>query len=222
MNQLTLKRHLYLLGGDPNMVDVNKEFIEHAGGKEATIALLFANSEGWEEFLPLYSTTFEEVGVKEWHLIMPSKNGQVLTERDLDVLQKATGIFIGGGVPLLYYLAYVKNEQARAIIRAKFESGVPIAACSAGALILPTQAYLLSMEGDDYEIVEGMGLVENLIIGVHYTEFNQAHNVAEIMDYYGIQEAYGIDEDACAHFENSVFKKAMGKKVHLLGDALRK
>ena len=213
---MTTKQHLYLIGGDPNMYDVNEDFIRNAGGEKARIALLFANSEGWENFLSLYTDTFKAIGIQEYTLVMPSKDGQELTSNDIEVIRNATGIFIGGGVPELYYRAYVENASAKKAIKEQFEKGVPVAACSAGALILPKETYLLPMEADDYTLVEGMGLIDNIVIGVHYTEFNQKKNVKEVMNHYNLSSAYGIDEDSCAYFQNGKYKKTFGKKVHIV------
>ena len=53
-----MKAHhlLFLLGGGPTIFDtVAKEFIPAAGGPDATIALLLAGGQGWEEHVPQYT-----------------------------------------------------------------------------------------------------------------------------------------------------------------------
>jgi cyanophycinase len=206
--------HLYLLGGDPNMLDANTDFIEKAGGKKARIALLFANSEGWENFLSLYTNSFDLIGIRSCDLIVPGAN-QELTKEQLSQIKNATGIFIGGGVPELYHKAYVQNEKVKRLIYDRFQSGVPVAACSAGALISLKQTYLLAMDGSFICFEEGLGLLPRGVIGVHYTQYAQEEITQTVMDHYE-SPGFGIDENACAYFENDAYKRNFGLPVHVL------
>ena len=71
-------------------------------------------------------------------------------------------------------------------------------------------------ETDDgsLQIVAGLGLVSDLIVGVHFTELNALPSVLEAMARTQTQAGWGIDEPACAVFEDGQFKGTLGRCVY--------
>jgi cyanophycinase len=59
-----------------------------------------------------------------------------------------------------------------------------------------------------------LGLVSNLIVGVHFAEHNALPDVLAAMAQTQTKTGWGIDEPACAVFEDGQFKQALGRTVY--------
>jgi len=208
-------RLLFLLGGSAAFDVVAEEFVSAAGGSDATIALLMQGGSGWEKYVPEYTPPWMRRGASRYYPIVPDENGTL----DLDTvsarLREATGIFIGGGHTPTYHRLYA-TEPIRSMIRENYHSGVPVAGVSAGALIGPTICVLTPDETGDASLktVAGLGLVSDLIVGVHFTESNILPSVLEAMAKTQTKIGWGIDEPACAVFEDGRFKGTLGRAVY--------
>lgn len=62
--------------------------------------------------------------------------------------------------------------------------------------------------------VAGLGLVSDFIVGVHFTERNALPGVLEAMAKTRMKIGWGIDEPACAVFENGRFEGTLGRAVY--------
>jgi cyanophycinase len=210
------RRLLFLLGGSNAAFDVVVEkFVPAAGGRDAVIALLMQGGQGWEKYLPDYTQPWLRRGVTKVHPIVPDESGGLDLDAVAAKLGQATGIFIGGGHTPTYQRLYA-TEPVRSLIWARHDSGVPVAGMSAGALIAPQVCTLPPDETDDgsLQVVAGLGLVDNLIVGVHFSEWNTLPSVLEAMTRTQISTGWGIDEPACAVFEDGQFAGAMGGSVY--------
>lgn len=208
-------RLLFLLGGSAAFDVVAEEFVPAAGGRDATIALLLQGGAGWEQYVPEYIQPWTQRDVSRYYPIAPDENGAW----DLDTvsanLREATGIFIGGGHTPTYHRLYA-TEPIRSTIRERYHQGIPVAGVSAGALITPESCVLTSDETGDavLNIVDGLGLVSDIIVGVHFTEQNRLSNVLDAMILTQTKIGWGIDEPACAVFEDGQFKKTLGRSIY--------
>jgi len=206
---------LFLLGGSAAFDVAAEEFVPAAGGCDATIVLLMQGGRGWEKYISEYTQPWTRRGVSRYYPIVPGEDGTL----DLDAvsarLREATGIFIGGGHTPTYHRLYA-TEPIRSILRERYHRGIPIAGCSAGAVIAPEICALTPDETDDasLRIVAGLGLVSDLIVGVHFTERNALPSVLEVMAKTETQTGWGIDEPACAVFEDGQFKRVLGRGVY--------
>ena len=205
---------LFLLGGSAAFDVVAEEFVPAAGGCDATIALLMQGS-GWEKYVPEYTQPWIRQGVSRYYPIAPDENGTLDLATVSAKLREATGIFIGGGHTPTYHRLY-GIEPIRGIIRESYQRGVPIAGVSAGALIAPEICVLTPDETGDASLktVAGLGLVSDLIVGVHFTACNALPSVLEAMAETRTKTGWGIDEPACAVFEDGRFKGTLGQSVY--------
>ena len=208
-------RLLFLLGGSAAFDVVAEEFVPAAGGCDATIALLMQGGRGWEKYVPDYVQPWIRWGASRYYPIAPDENGTLDLDAVSAKLCEATGIFIGGGHTPTYHRLYA-TEPIRSLLRASYHKGVPIAGVSAGALITPEICMLTPDETDDgsLQIVAGLGLVSDIIIGVHFTELNARPGVLEAMARTRTRTGWGIDEPACAVFEDGEFKGVLGQSVY--------
>ena len=208
-------RLVFLLGGSAAFDVVAEEFVPAVGGRDSTIALLVQGGRGWEKHVPKYTQPWTQRGVSRYYPIAPEENGTLDLDAVSTKLREATGIFIGGGHTPTYHRLYA-TEPIRSILRERYREGVPIAGCSAGALIAPEICVLSPDETDDtfLEIVAGLGLVSDLIVGVHFTEGDALPTVLEAMVETQTQIGWGIDGSACAVFEDGQFKRVLGRAVY--------
>nr|WP_245746112.1 Type 1 glutamine amidotransferase-like domain-containing protein [Evansella caseinilytica] len=133
------------------------------------------------------------------------------------ILEESTGIFIGGGDTEKYH-HYYANEPIKSLIKEKYNRGIPIGGSSAGALILPEISLISPNDTKNGEMIskDGIGLLNDILIGVHFTEWNKEKNLVAGMLKHKIAHGIGIDEEACAVFRNGQFENAYGEAVHHL------
>ena len=207
---------LFLLGGGGATFDsVADEFVPAAGGRAAAIALLLEGAPGWENYLPQYTQPWTQRGVTRHYTILPDENGDLDLETASAKLHEATGIFIGGGNTPNYHRLFA-TEPIRSLIRERYQQGVPFAGLSAGALIAPTVCAIPPEDTGDTSvvIVTGLGLVDNLIVGVHFTEWDALPHVLEAMKQTRTATGLGIDESACVVLEDGQVKQVLGRSVY--------
>jgi cyanophycinase len=210
------QQRLFLLGGSPIAFDsVADEFVPAAGGRGAGIALLLEGAPGWEEYVPQYTRPWTERGVTRHYTIVPDAAGSLDLETASARLREATGIFVGGGNTPNYRRLFA-IEPIRSLIRDRYEQGVPIAGLSAGALIAPAVCAIPPEDtgGAAVAIAPGLGLVDHLLVGVHFTEWNALPHLLEAMRQTGTAVALGIDEAACVVLEDGQVKQVLGRSAY--------
>jgi cyanophycinase len=208
-------KYLFLFGANPSLEEANEKFIQEAGGPNAKIVLLIMNRSGWEEYLPRYTDVWKRNGVEDYSVILPDDQGELNEKAAIELLRKATGIFIGGGDTEKYH-AYYAVEPIKSILKERYNEGVPIAGASAGALILPEVCLISPNDSKNGDMLskDGVGLITNLLIGVHFTEWNDESNLIAGMKKHNIRYGLGIDEEACVIFKNGILEAEIGKSVH--------
>jgi cyanophycinase len=101
------------------------------------------------------------------------------------------------------------------VIRERYQEGVPVAGLSAGALIaVEVCVFLPKAEGDPYRIVPGLGLSNDILVGVHFSDRQALPELLEAMAKAQTNTGWGIDGSACAVFENGSFKGVIGQSVY--------
>ncbi|WP_226038185.1 Type 1 glutamine amidotransferase-like domain-containing protein [Aquibacillus saliphilus] len=207
--------YLFLFGGNPSQSEGSKTFAKQAGKEHAKIALLIIYREGWQDYLARYTEQWIKSGVNPENIevIIPDQDGKLNYEAATWIIEAATGIFIGGGHTQTYHSLYTK-EPFKRLIQAKYKKGTPVAGNSAGAL-LTTQTMLLSpYDTDSGEpiILNGLGLISNILVSVHYTKWNDADNFKKGLLKTGITTGYGIDDNACLVFKNNKVHSYLGEE----------
>jgi cyanophycinase len=211
-------RLLFLVGGtEDNILDlVAEEFVPAAGGRDSTIALLMMGGQGWESYLPRYVEPWEKRGASGHRVIVPGDGGVLDLDDALIRLREATGIFIAGGHTPTYHRLYA-TEPIRSIIRQRYREGVPVAGLSAGALLAPDICVLhpsRTAADKPLTVVQGLGLVSDLVVAVHFTERNTLPILLEAMSRTRTLHGLGIAASACAVLENERLKHVLGGCVY--------
>lgn len=206
---------LFLLGGSAAFDTTADEFVPAAGGRDASIALLLQGGRNWQKYMSDYVRPWTQRGVSRYQVIVPDEDGKLNLDSVAETLGNVTGIFIGGGHTPTYRRLYA-TEPIRGILQEQYAKGIPIAGCSAGALIAPEICALYPDETDDgsLEIAAGLGLVSNLVIGVHFTAQNALPKVLAAMAETHTRTAWGIDDPACVIFEDDQLKRVLGRSAY--------
>lgn len=209
------KKLLFLLGGSSAAYEVYAdEFVAAAGGYLANMAVLAQTYSGWEKYKTEITRPWIQRGVTRFVAITPDENGVLDQRSALAALSNATGILICGGNTPTYHRLFA-TEPIRTIIHEKYQTGVPVAGISAGALISLEICQLTEDEtgSDELQIVQGLSLASGFVIGVHFTEWNALPEVLDVMAKTKTGLGFGIDEPACIVCENGKFARTLGKSV---------
>ncbi|WP_234410562.1 Type 1 glutamine amidotransferase-like domain-containing protein [Caldalkalibacillus mannanilyticus] len=173
------------------------------------------NSSGWENYVPLFRRTWEPYGVTSVEVIVPNENGEIDLAKAKEILSTSTGIFIGGGDTVAYHHHFATHPFKDWIID-RYQQGIPIAGNSAGALILPECCFISSNDHAEGVMLfkQGVGLLSDILISVHFSEWNERQNLVQAMKLREIKNGLGIDENACAVFINEQFAYSHGESVY--------
>jgi cyanophycinase len=207
---------LFLLGGSPAVFDsVADAFVPAAGGRDAAIALLLEGVPGWEKYVPQYTEPWTRRGIAQHATIVPDEQGRLDLESASAALRETTGIFVGGGnTP--NYCRLLATEPIRSLIRERVRQGVPFAGLSAGALIAPAVCAIPPEDTGhtSVTIVPGLGLADDLIIGVHFAQWNALPHLLEAMKQTQTAVALGIEESACVVLEDGRVEQVIGRSAY--------
>ena len=205
---------LFLLSSRPGFDIAAEEFVPAAGGNKASIALLlFSNNDKTPKYVGEYAEPWLKRGVVKYDVVLPDVSGVLDIEDAKRKINRATGIFIGGGT-MERYRELFATEPIAQLIRHKYEQGVPVAGCSAGALIAMEHCLLYDYDSDKLDIKPGLGLLREPVIEVHFSERDRLNPLLKAMKLTGIKRGLGIDDSACAVFENGELARVLCKSVY--------
>lgn len=206
---------LFLLGGEPALAGAAESFVAASGGRRASIVLLLQGGTNWARHLPCYLDPWIRMGVTQCEVIAPDGTFDLNIEDLCCRLNRATGIFIGGGDPRWYQRFYAGGPVAETI-RKRYREGVPVGGMSAGALILPGVCVLPACGDDDESLsmLPGLNLISGLVVEVHFSESNGLPHVLRAMAAMKTLTAWGLDEPAGAVFVNGAFYRTTGRPVY--------
>lgn len=197
---------VFLCGDEPGTVAAAEAFVAAAGGAGSTIALLLQGGPNWQKYVPRYAEPWAKFGAT-CTVIVPDTAGNLDVEHTTAAINGADAIFIGGGHTPTYRRLYAA-PPIRDAIRAAHARGVPVGGVSAGALILPEVCITSHTgAGDPTWQGPGIGLLANLLVGVHFSEWQGEAGLVTMQRATGIRTAWGIDGSACAVFEDGQFSQ---------------
>jgi len=206
---------LFLMGGMPAWEKVAGYFVRAAGGGSARTVILLPGGLETIRHLPDYTGPLRQYGLTGAQEIFPEKSKDLDLARAQRNIEKADGILCGGG-PTPVYQHMFAREPLLTLIRTRYESGVPYAGISAGALIAPAKNVYWEgeVEDKDMRVFSGLGLAEGFIVDVHFTEWHRLPRILDAMAKTGILHGWGVDESACAVFRDGQFAGIIGRGVY--------
>lgn len=207
-----MEKHLFLFGGSPPFTaNMANQFVK-ASGRNKPVSILFVEREGWEEYMPKYTRALERSGVKDF-LYLPLPSTPV--EQVVDCIKKSSSIIIGGGNTNLY-ADYIVETPIALVIKEQYESGIPIAGFSAGALISPKECIISPKDNEQKEFQhrKGLGLLPNVLVAVHFSQWKDEEHLRNAVQQFSDFSNYGIDEETCVYFRNDELHSTEGQGVY--------
>ncbi|MFE7062923.1 Type 1 glutamine amidotransferase-like domain-containing protein [Sutcliffiella sp. NPDC057660] len=217
-----MNRHLFLFGGGPPFTaEMARRFASKAMVAGTPVSILFVEREGWEEYMPWYTQGLEQFGVREFkYLPLPSTPIEVV----IDSVRNSSGIVIGGGDTNLY-ADYIVETPISQAIKETYETGIPVAGFSAGALISPAVSVISPKDNEQnvFQSRRGLGLAKEVVVAVHFSEWDDEEHLRNAVSRCNESKNYGIDENTGVYLLNGELEAMEGNGVYtLLDGVLRK
>lgn len=210
-----MSKHLFLFGGSPPFtIKMAKQFVKLASKVDAPVSILLVERKGWEEYMPKYTRLLEELGLNKFTFLpLPSTP----IEQVIYSIKNSSGLIIGGGNTNLYADYIVDTEISKSIMES-YESGIPVAGFSAGALICPTWCIISPKDNVNCEFQQrkGLGLIPNVLIAVHFSQWNDEDHLRYAISKFKNHLNFGIDEETGIYFLNGIVEASEGYGVYTI------
>lgn len=202
---MELTGHLIALGGGRRPDNIIRKFIELAGGDEAKLAIVALASDFPAEAAKNINDQLKSLGHSGAEVI-DRFNGRVDCERNIEKLERVTGIFFTGGDQDILTAA-LSHTKTLELIKNIYSNGGVIAGASAGAAAM-SKVMLASrgMQNDSSQLSprpktpekgflsKGFGFFENAIIDQHFNTRDRRKRLIEAVMKRPELLGIGIDE----------------------------
>lgn len=201
---------------------IHRKFVELSGGADGDIIVVPTASQ-MEETGPNYNEIFLQLGAGRVEFLPISSREDCDNPNYLEMLDRATGIFITGGNQLRLSAILGGTEVARKI-RQSNAAGVPVAGTSAGASIM-SEHMVAGGNGSNVpsengvNLAPGLGLTNAVIIDQHFTERNRLGRLLSASSYNPFLIGLGIDEDTAAFIDPDDVLEVVGSGSVTVVDA---
>ena len=205
------------IGGAEDKLDnkvILSEFVEHAGGSNARIAIV-PTASSIESAGLRYKAIFLGMGVQSAEVVYIGSRDDANEGDSLDIVNEATGIFLTGGnqMRLSAIIGGTKFEQ---MVRERNAAGVIVAGTSAGASILSAHMVAMGSSGATpklrmAQMFAGFGLISNVIIDQHFRQRDRIGRLLSLVAGNPGLLGLGIDEDTAAVIDPSGIMKVIGR-----------
>lgn len=214
-----MDKHLFLFGGGPPFtLNMAKRFVEKGLESKAPVSILFIERDGWEQYMPRYTQALVDLGFNNFnYLPLPSTPIEYVN----DCIKNSSGIIIGGGNTNLY-ADYIVDTTISNTLKECYEMGTPVAGFSAGALISPEVCIISPKDNEqnDFQHRKGLGLISNVLIAVHFTQWDEESHLRNAVSKFNNYSNYGIDENTCVYLLNGHLEAMEGKGVYCLENGM--
>jgi len=196
------------------------EFVRLSGGKRARVAIIPTASEDPVTSGRGYCRVFERLGARSAEVLEVEQREDANHEVSVELLQRASGIFITGGDQARLVSLLVGTAVMEAIRRCN-QDGAVVAGTSAGASILSAHMMvpsaipgLATSNGSPRksatDLVSGFGVLQDIIIDQHFSQRGRMGRLLEAFAANPGLIGLGIDEDTAALIEPSGLLTVLG------------
>jgi cyanophycinase len=190
-------------GGEDKIreMKIHRRFVELSGAEHADIVVIPTASR-LDTTGPDYNQIFRDLGAAQVEFLPITSREDCDNPAFIEMLDRATGIFITGGNQLR--LSTILGGTAIAQkIRKRNAAGIPVAGTSAGASIMSEHMIAggdsnSPPRGDAVSLAPGLGLTNAVIIDQHFTERNRLGRLLSAASYNPFLIGLGVDEDTAA------------------------
>lgn len=209
---------LVIVGGGGTPPGLMQKFLDFAGGKEAVIAVLPISMPDPLPPKDGAAELFRKLGAKEVHVLEGRTPAAVETRDVWEVLDRATGVWFGGGRQWRFVDAYESTESLQKM-RGVLQRGGVIGGSSAGATIQgdylarghPLGPHIMMADG--YE--RAFSFLPGTAIDQHFTQRKRQEDMLSLMQRYPQFLGLGIDETTALIVRGSVAEVVGKHHVHV-------
>ena len=217
---------LLVIGGAEDKhgrVTILRRFVRLAGGRKASLVIIPTASSIQEEAVEVYSGLFARLGVTDVATVNPASRVDAEDPSLVEVVDRATGVFMTGGNQLKLSQYVVGTPLGEAISRAH-ERGAVVAGTSAGASIMSQFMISLGDEGvtprqRTSQLTAGLGLLPDVIVDQHFDQRSRYGRLLSLVASSPNLLGMGIDEDTAAEVTNGRYLTVRGSGAVLVVDA---
>ncbi len=220
--------HLFIIGGGEKTDGLMKELLKvSAVGSDDYVIILPMSSEDPDSSVIFAKEDFASVGITKVAGFNFTENGPV-TQSRIDSMVKAKLIFITGGDQTRFMKIVGRGPVYKAIHEA-YEKGSTIAGTSAGAAVMSKKMItgnnlkhpdysgkFPTIEPQNIEVTEGLGMVENLIIDQHFIKRQRLNRLISVAIENPDETCIGIDESTAIIISGNSFTVAGENQVIVL------
>ncbi|MEI8046177.1 MAG: cyanophycinase [Bacteroidota bacterium] len=220
--------HLFIIGGGEKTDGLMKELLKvSAVGSDDYVIILPMSSEDPDSSVIFAKEDFASVGITKVVGFNFSEHDPV-TQSRIDSMVKAKLIFITGGDQTRFMKIVGKGPIYKAIHEA-YEKGSTIAGTSAGAAVMSKKMItgnnlkhpdysgkFPTIEPQNIEVTEGLGMVDNLIIDQHFIKRQRLNRLISVAIENPDETCVGIDESTAIIVSGNSFTVAGENQVIVL------
>jgi len=205
-NSKSVQGTLFIIGGGDKRDEMMRELVDLSGiRKDGYIYILPMASSVPDSSLMWASEDFIRAGVGK----VPGyifRQGEISPEPQLDSLRNAKLIYISGG-DQSRFMSVVLNTPVMDALHEAYKNGSVIAGTSAGAAVMSkkmitgnqkkhpeSETGFTTIEAENIEIVQGLGLLENAIIDQHFIKRQRLNRLVAASIENPDELCIGIDE----------------------------
>jgi len=220
-NGKSVQGTLFIIGGGDKTEEMMRELVDLSGIREnGYMYVLPMASSVPDSSLMWASEDFMKAGAGK----VPGyafRQGEIPPKPQLDSLRNAKLIYISGG-DQSRFMSVVLNTPLMDAIHEAYENGSVIAGTSAGAAAMSkkmitgnqkkhpeTEAGFTTIEAENIEITEGLGLLENVIIDQHFIKRQRLNRL--------IASSIENPEELCVGIDESTAIIVNGKTARVTG-----
>lgn len=205
------------IGGAEDKLDnkvILSEFVKHAGGEKARIAVV-PTASSIEAAGLRYKAIFLGMGVDRAEVVYIGNRDDANGGESLDLIADATGIFLTGGNQMRLS-AIIGGTEFEQLVRERHNAGVVVAGTSAGASILSAHMVALGASGATpklrmAQMFAGFGLISNVIIDQHFRQRDRIGRLLSLVAGNPGLLGLGIDEDTALVIDDRGIMKVVGR-----------
>jgi cyanophycinase len=178
-----------------------RRFVRSCGGRNARIAVIPTASESRGTGRK-YEELFRDLRAEKVWVLPFETRAQCEDPEELQVLEKASGVFFTGGNQLRLSTTLGGTPAAKQL-RAMNAAGVQIAGTSAGAAFLPEHMIASGDEGSTpragmVSLAPGLGLTNRVLIDQHFRQRDRLGRLLAALAFNPFAVGIGLDEDTAA------------------------
>ncbi|MCM5661437.1 cyanophycinase [Galbibacter mesophilus] len=203
----TAKGKLFIIGGGKRPPELIRKLLTVSDfTSEDYLVILPMSSSEPDSAVYYASKQFLELGISEEKIKGYNFQKENNNPNWIDSLEQAKLIYISGG-DQTKFMDVTLNTPIQKAIKSAYEKGGIIAGTSAGAAVMSKKMItgdefkhpeytgdFKTIEADNIEIVEGLGLLENAIIDQHFIQRMRMNRLLSVALEHPRETAIGIDE----------------------------